>query len=62
MDDSKDIMELPYGKTCGDCAHVYRCALLFSARSENRECDFYPIRFVDKVAGGQDGTLPKEYS
>jgi hypothetical protein len=47
-ENSKDDMTLPKGKTCGDCAHVYRCTTIFGAKVENRECDFYPVRFVAK--------------
>ncbi len=43
-----DEMRLPDGKTCADCVHCYRCCLLFGAKPENRECDFYPVRFQAK--------------
>jgi hypothetical protein len=34
---------------CVDCHHFKRCQVLFMCDPENRECDFYPIRFHLKV-------------
>lgn len=38
-------MELPEGKTCADCAHVERCAMMFGVKPENTSCGWEPIRF-----------------
>jgi len=40
-------MELPEGKTCGDCIHWIRCNGLFMCKPEEVVCDFAPSRFVD---------------
>ena len=41
-----DDMKLPEGKTCGDCAHAYRCtAFGYTDSKENTTCDFSPSRF-----------------
>jgi hypothetical protein len=43
----RDIMALPEGKTCADCAHLRRClGIGYTSSAENKVCDFYPIRFV----------------
>lgn len=41
-------MDLPEGKTCGDCFHVARCVMMFGAKPENTSCDFEPVRFRQK--------------
>jgi hypothetical protein len=41
-------MKLPENKTCNDCIHSIRCTKLFGAQLTNTECDFLPIRFVQK--------------
>lgn len=41
-------MTLPKGKTCFDCQSDSLCQMLFGNNSENNQCDFYPIRFVQK--------------
>ena len=39
-------MELPEGKTCGDCVHIGRCiAFGFTRERERTYCDFFPRRF-----------------
>lgn len=38
-------MELPQGKTCGDCAHVYRCTTMFGHTAADTYCDWFPCRF-----------------
>lgn len=43
-------MALPDGATCGDCAHLPRCKMLFGATPEARTCDFFPRRFLPEVA------------
>lgn len=36
-------MKLPDGKTCADCAHVYRCTIFgFTDNASNTVCDFAP--------------------
>ena len=39
-------MQLPAGKTCGDCVHLRRCKMLFGCKPENVVCDFAPSRFT----------------
>lgn len=38
-------MNLPEGKTCSDCAHLYRCTVLFNCDPTNTHCDWDPSRF-----------------
>lgn len=39
-------MELPQGKTCGDCYHFARtCEWLISAKPDRTVCDWFPRRF-----------------
>jgi len=38
-------MDLPAGKTCGDCAHIRRCEAIFGHIPEDEQCDFFPIRY-----------------
>jgi hypothetical protein len=45
-----DDMDLPEGKTCGDCAHWKRCSnLIDDLTGEETTCDFAPSRFKAKV-------------
>ena len=39
-------MNLPTGKTCGDCAHIERCAFLHGAEEADEKCDFSPNCFL----------------
>jgi len=41
-------MKLPTGKTCGDCAHLPRCQMLFQCKPSNTTCDWSPHRFARK--------------
>ena len=42
-------MDLPTGKTCGDCFHFKRtCEWLISCNPGNVTCDWYPSRFTQK--------------
>ena len=42
-------MQLPEGKTCGDCAHVKRClGLGYTPSASYDSCDFHPNRFTPK--------------
>jgi hypothetical protein len=43
-------MELPAGKTCGHCAHVYRCCTIFGHKPADTYCDWFPRRFQEVVA------------
>ena len=41
-----ETMDLPAGKSCGDCHHIRRClALGFTSSADNTSCDFFPVRF-----------------
>lgn len=46
--DTDTCMELPGGKTCGDCIHIERCCVMFGHVPEDTNCDFFPRRFVPK--------------
>ncbi len=43
-------MNLPEGKTCGDCVHSRRCSLIFGRIPADEVCDWYPSRFQAKAA------------
>jgi len=43
-------MELPEGKTCGDCVHCRPCTLMFGHIPEDEVCYWYPSRFQAKAA------------
>lgn len=38
-------MDLPAGKTCGDCVREYRCCAIFGHKPEDTYCDWFPRRF-----------------
>lgn len=38
-------MDLPAGKTCGDCVHCRRCTLMFGHIPADEACDWSPSRF-----------------
>jgi len=40
-----DDMDLPEGKTCGDCVHIYRCKAIFGHVETDTTCDWSPSRF-----------------
>lgn len=40
-------MNLPDGKTCGDCKHLAWCTQVYSVKAESTMCDFEPIRFAE---------------
>jgi hypothetical protein len=42
-------LDLPEGKTCGDCVHIDRCQAMFGHIPEDQTCDWYPARFQGKV-------------
>lgn len=41
-----DKMLLPKGTTCGDCAHIRRCSMIFGHTETDTCCDCSPSRFV----------------
>ncbi len=41
-------MQLPEGKTCGNCRHELRCVAMFGHTSTDTYCDWFPRRFVEK--------------
>jgi len=44
-------MDLPEGKTCNDCMHVRFCLQFIGPGiAANTQCDWYPIRFVERKA------------
>lgn len=51
-------MELPIGKTCGDCVQVERCEAFLGDRFKrsNTACDWFPRAFRERAStkdGGQ---------
>lgn len=42
-----NMMELPQGKTCGDCVHCHRCCAMFGHTPEDTTCDWSPSRFKE---------------
>jgi hypothetical protein len=44
-----ETLDLPTGKTCGDCVHFARCAGIFGRQHVETFCDFFPIRFRERV-------------
>lgn len=43
-----DDMDLPPGKTCGDCVHCKRCTAMFGHIPEDESCDWSPSRFCEQ--------------
>ncbi len=43
-------MNLPEGKTCGDCVHFRRCNGLYGHIAADEVCDWAPSRFWEKGA------------
>ena len=43
-------MELPPGKTCGDCRGHEKCSMFFRCPPERTCCDFFPRRFREVAA------------
>ncbi len=50
-------MELPAGKTCGDCYHVARCTAIFGHTARDKYCDWFPRRFKE-VRGALPNVTP----
>lgn len=47
-DEAGRAMDLPEGKTCGDCAYCRRCCAMFGHIPEDEVCDFYPSRYKER--------------
>lgn len=47
---SKTCMELPEGKTCGDCVNFRHCTAFYAHTSADTYCDFFPRRFREQAA------------
>lgn len=45
--ENADLMNLPEGKTCGDCVHYRRCTLMFGHIPSDEVCDWSPSRFTE---------------
>lgn len=45
----EDRMNLPIGKTCGDCVHARRCTMMFGHIRADETCDWAPSRFREAV-------------
>jgi hypothetical protein len=41
-------MDLPEGKTCGDCFHAERCKAIFGHQDTDTYCDWFPRRFRER--------------
>lgn len=52
-----DDMDLPEGKTCGDCVHCGRCTSIFGHIPADESCDWSPSRFRPAVTSGEPVTL-----
>jgi hypothetical protein len=51
-------MDLPAGKTCGDCSHFTRCNLIYGHIAADEVCDWSPSLFrPESRAAGVQGTL-----
>lgn len=53
-----DKMRIVVGKTCGDCAHIYRCKAMFGHVETDTYCDWSPSRFY--AASATALPLPKQ--
>ncbi len=60
--DNADQMNLPEGKTCGDCAHCRRCTAMFGHIPADESCDWSPSRFreatLEKPSPSEKSTHP----
>lgn len=52
-----DDMDLPEGKTCGDCVHCSRCTAMFGHIPADESCDWSPSRFRLAVTSAEPVTL-----
>lgn len=44
-------MQLPGGKTCGDCVHCERCCAIFGHAPTDTSCDWWPSRYREGAVG-----------
>lgn len=42
-------MALPEGKACGDCRHFAHCHAMYGVAAVYAQCDFYPVRFIERT-------------
>lgn len=49
-------MNLPEGKTCGDCVHCRRCTAMFGHIPADESCDWSPSRFREAVPATNTST------
>ena len=42
-------MDLPAGKTCGDCLFSPRCVAIYGHIAEDATCDWSPSQFVERL-------------
>lgn len=58
----KTCMNLPDGKTCGDCVHIERCEGIFGHTETDTVCDWFPRKFRqrDFDADDLDGSIQKK--
>jgi hypothetical protein len=52
--DENTCMQLPEGKTCGDCVNEKRCVAMFGHSPSDTYCDFFPRRFREKASSKQE--------
>lgn len=50
-----DKMQLPKGRTCGDCAHIRRCKAIFGHTETDAYCDWSPSRAVFRQPSNPEG-------
>ena len=43
----RQCMDLPDGKTCGDCVNIKWCEMVYGVKRTNTKCDFEPVRFKE---------------
>jgi hypothetical protein len=58
---SSTCMELPTGKTCGDCRSLSRCAAFVGRKGTETSCDWFPRHFIEKAAPGVKGTAFSDF-
>lgn len=42
-------MQLPAGKTCGDCRNFRHCEAFYAHTPTDNYCDFFPRRFIERA-------------
>lgn len=48
-------MELPQGKTCGDCVNFRHCQAFYAHQADDTYCDFYPRRYRERTIQAEGG-------